>query len=178
MHGIVSLLDTEHEARVVALWEELHSELGLGTVRKTLFPHLSYQGALGYDADALEAPLRAVAREQAPFTVNVDGLGVFTGPAPVLYLAVLRTPELAAFQCRVWDAAVPAANGADQNFQPETWIPHITLAINDLDAERLAQAVRVLGTRPLRWRISVDNVAYGEEDGEQTHVRWRMPLGA
>lgn len=179
MHGIVSLLDSEHEAFVLALWGELRCELGLAGTRATPFPHLTYQAAASYDEAALVASLRAVAREQPPFTVAADGLGIFTGPAPILYIALLRTPELAAFQSRVWAAAAPAASALDAYFQPETWIPHITLALRGLDAERLGQAVRLLGTRPLRWQWRVDHLAYGADDGAGTHseLRWRLPLG-
>ncbi|HEV7129704.1 MAG TPA: 2'-5' RNA ligase family protein [Ktedonobacterales bacterium] len=176
MHGIVSLLDAEHEARVLALWEELGREFGLGARRKTPFPHLSYQGALGYADEDLEARLRVIAVEQPAFKVTADGLGVFTGAAPVLYIPVLRTAELAALQRRVWEVGIPMANGADEYFRPESWTPHITLAMHDLDAERLGQAIRHLGTRELRWEIQMDNLAYIDEDVAESSLRWRIRL--
>ncbi|HEY7833700.1 MAG TPA: 2'-5' RNA ligase family protein [Ktedonobacterales bacterium] len=176
MHGIVTLLDQSAYAAVAAVWAELAREFGLGGVRRTPFPHFSYQIAAAYDPLRLEAALMAFAREQRPFTVRASGLGVFTGPAPVLYVPVVRTAVLSAFQAALWEAAASRATDPDAYYTPDRWMPHITLAQHDLDAARLGQVVAALGARDLTWEITVDHLAYIEDHGATSEVRLRVPL--
>lgn len=177
MHGIVSLLDNAAHAAVEALWDELAHAFGLGGIRRTPYPHFSYQIAPGYDLSQLETALAAFARGQQPFVVRASGLGIFTGPAPVLYVPVVRTAALSAFQAALWEAAAPCATDPDASYTPDRWMPHITLAQHDRDAALLGQVVAALGARDLTWEIAVDHLAYIEEQGDTGAVRLRVPLG-
>lgn len=177
MHGIVSLLDPAAYAAVEALWDELARTFGLGGVRRTPFPHFSYQIAATYEPSRLEAVLTSFARGRRPFAVRASGLGVFTGPAPVLHVPIVRTAELSAFHAALWEAAAPCATDPSAYYLPDQWMPHITLAMHDLDAARLGQVVAALAARELTWDITVDHVAYIEDQGDTSEVRQRMPLG-
>jgi len=96
MEGLVSLLDAEHDARVRALWSELETGLGLHGVWTTPYPHFSYQIAPRYDP-AIQ-PIARNLSAAAPFEIRTGGLAVFTLPAPVLYLPIVRTAALSAWQ--------------------------------------------------------------------------------
>jgi hypothetical protein len=89
VHGLVSLLDDEHSARVEEVWRDLEREFGLTGISITPFPHYSYQVAREYDPVELETRTRQIASDALPFTVRTCGLGVFTGRKPVLYLPVV-----------------------------------------------------------------------------------------
>lgn len=54
MHGVVSLLDEQHYARVEQLWRELESTFGVRDLYNTPFPHFSYHVAQHYDVEKLE----------------------------------------------------------------------------------------------------------------------------
>jgi 2'-5' RNA ligase len=176
MEGLVSLLDAEHDALTRALWEELEAALGLRGVWATPYPHFSYQIAPSYEGEALAEAAQALARSAAPFEVRTAGLGLFTGPEPVLYLPVVRTAALSAWQAQVWAAALPAARDPVPYYQPDQWAPHITLAQGDLTPGRVAEAARLLAGREFHWTIEVDNLSFIGEVGTAQELRWRWAL--
>src|SRR5690348_10878558 len=95
MDAVVSLLDREHEARIEALWDELAREFGVDALlSRVAIPHFSYHVAEKYDEPKLEAALRTFAHVHRPFTVRCAGLGIFTGPNPVLYIPIVRNGDL------------------------------------------------------------------------------------
>ena len=158
MQGIVSTLDREHNARIESLWSELEHTFGL-KYACVAYPHFSYQVAESY-APGVDGALRALAAEARPFEVTTSGLGIFTGERPVLFIRVIRDARLTAFHDAVAEAAAPYARGLHANhYSHEHWIPHITLAIEDLTHDNLPDVIRLLSRRSFEWTITVDNVA-------------------
>lgn len=179
MHAIVSLFDPKTHAQMEDLWADLRRATGHGgpPVPGSYPPHVSHHAAASYNLAGLAAALGAFARGRHSFQVRASGLGIFTGPEPVLYLPVIRTAELSALHVALWDAIEPCATDPSPYCSPEQWMPHITLAMHDIDAAVLGQAVALLGARPLTWDITVDNLAYIEDLGDTAQVRLRVPLG-
>ena len=177
MQGIVTLPDPAHYAATEAVWAELAEVLGLRGVYVTPFPHFSYHVARGYDPAALTAALARVAASAAPFTVTTAGLAAFTGPAPVLYLPVVRTAALSALHAALWVALEPAAAGSQAYYAPDSWMPHITLGFGDLTPDSLAEAIRLLGGRNFNWKFPVDNLAHINDAGGAQNVAQRISLG-
>ncbi len=177
MNGVVSLLDPEHYALTEALWAELAGALGLRGVYATPYPHFSYHVAAGYDRARLQSALQQATAGAQAFMVTTAGLGVFTGPAPVLYLPVVRTPELSAFHARLWPALEAAATGSVPYYAPPNWVPHITLGFGDLTPATLAQALTLLGGRDFNWEIHVDNLAYVDDADGQPSLAQKLFLG-
>lgn len=178
MHGVVSLLDAEHETRVHKLWREFQQEPGLPGVPRTPIPHLSYHVAPDYDLPALQETLQAAAAGLSPLTISTSGLGIFTGEEPVVYLAVTRSPELSALHEEVWALANRHAEGPPPYYSPARWVPHITIAQGGLDNSRLAALVARLAALDLGWQIRLDNLAliYDPGDGrphKQTGL-WKL----
>lgn len=158
MQGIVSTLDTEHNTRIEALWSELEHDFGL-KYACVAYPHFSYQIAESY-APGVESALRALAAQTQPFEVITSGLGIFTGERPVLFVRVVRDAELTAFHDAVAETVAPYARGLHANhYGHEYWIPHITLAIEDLTHDNLPDVIHLLSRRSFDWTIRVDNVA-------------------
>jgi hypothetical protein len=93
MQGVVSLLDPEHHRLVKGLWAELKRNFGVSRVYQAPEPHFSYQLARYYNEKSLEPILRQHAAGKTPFQVRTAGLGIFSGPHPVIYIPVVRSPE-------------------------------------------------------------------------------------
>jgi len=161
MMAVVSLLDERHDLQVRALWGELARDFGPRRVTEIVRdPHVTYQGAEDYDLDRLDTALCAVAAATAPFTISTTGLGIFTGPQPVLYLAVVRSAALTTFHTALWDAIGTAGRDYSPLYAPAgPWTPHITLAQWDLTPENIGPIAARLATRPLGWEIPIDNLA-------------------
>ncbi len=176
MHAIVSLLDDKHYQLVEDLWAELKREFGVQGVYVTPFPHFSYQIATHYDFEALEPLLQHFALHYGPFPVKTTGLGIFTGTHPVLYIPVVRDPELTDFHEAVWQQGSRAEEGVQNYYHPEQWMPHITIGFGDITADNLSQIVRYLAGRDFNWEITIDNIALIYDTGTKQELRERFKL--
>jgi 2'-5' RNA ligase len=174
--GVVALLDQRHNEAVEEIWEELRREAGILRPQPDI-PHYSYHVAESYDESAVEAALRKLAASSRPFRAWTTGLGVFTTPAPVVYVAVVRSLELSRYQRWAWWEIEPSARSSLDYYRPERWVPHITLAQQGLTADNLAAAIRLLANRELHWPIEVDNIAWVDGSSPEQPLRLRLPLG-
>jgi 2'-5' RNA ligase len=176
MHGVVSLLEQRSYAAVEGLWDELERQFGVRGVRATPFPHFTYQVAGAYDEPALESAMRRVAGARPPFQARTTGLGVFTGAEPVVYVPVVRDARLSALHEAVWDALSPAGSDVSGYYRPDQWMPHITLAWADIDAERAGAIAGYLAGRSFDWEITIDNLTFIRDTGDRQEIAARVPL--
>ena len=179
MHAVVTVLQPELYHRVEALWDDLERRFGLSGARITPIPHFSWQIAPEYDFARVEDCLQTVAQGLAPFEVETTGIGVFRGPAPVVFIDVRRTPALAALHVRLWEALRPHRRRESPYYSPEAWRPHITLAEKDLSPAHVERVVSHLSRLPLRWTVAVDNLALIEQpQGAVGRLRFSRRFGA
>lgn len=178
MHGIVSLLDSAHDRLVEALWAELDEVCSVRGVYVTPFPHFSYHVAEQYEVDKLAEIVRQVARDTLSFRIRTTGLGMFTGAQPVLYLPVVRTSELSRLHHTLWHAIAPVSAGRVDYYQPDVWMPHITIGFGDVDVDSAAAAIRLLGARTYDWDIAIDNLTLVYDTGTRLLPCGRYPLAA
>lgn len=178
MHGVVFLLDKAHYAATEQLWAELAEVCGLRGVYVTPYPHFSYHVAQGYTAVELATALQRLTNQAQAFTVTTAGLGVFTGPAPVLYLPVVRTLALSQFHQQVWECLEPLSTGSVSYYQPQAWVPHITLSFGEVPLAKLAAAMQLLGGRTFNWEITVNHLAYMADTGTEQVLLGRYAFGA
>ncbi len=178
MNGVVSLLDDEHYRLVEQVWEELSRDFGVRGIYATPFPHFTYQVSEEYDLRAVGNALHRLAADLTPFTVRTGGLGVFTVARPVLYVPIVRSPELDALHRDVWAAVgrEPAGEAAAY-YAPEMWLPHVTLAQGDIDCDQLAEIVRTLARRNFHWEMEVNNLSLIYDTGTEQGMRCRFNFG-
>jgi 2'-5' RNA ligase len=175
MQGVVTLLDDRHYARVQAIWEELEQKFGVRGMFVMQYPHFSYQVAEAYDELACESRLKELAARTRPFRVRTAGLGVFTVASPVLYVPLVRTPQLSELHRDIWDGVGhPTLSPVTHYYHPDEWAPHVTLAQGDIDPDRLAEIVRLLSRRNFHWEITVSNLAIIYDTGREQGVRCRF----
>ncbi len=77
-----------------------------------------------------------------PFPIRLSGVRVFTGRRSILVRAVVESPELLAFHCRICQV-MRDCPGLPTNLAPGSWTPHVTLA-RGLSADQLDTAIDVL----------------------------------
>ncbi len=176
LEAVVSILDDEHYEIVEALWKELDQDFGIRGVFLTPIPHFSYQVAESYDHEELAMTLQVFAKTQEPFIAYTSGLGLFTGPAPTLYIPVVRSLALTHFHENLWKATQGLANGLIPHYDPQSWFPHITLTQDDADAETIGEIFTRLCHREFNWRIPIDNVALICDMCGEQGIAHRYPL--
>ena len=129
MHAVVSLCDEPTTKAVNNLWAELANDFGVGHLAEVLpYPHVSYQIARHYDEAQLTNLVEQLAHQATPFSLQASGLALFTGLHPVLYVPIVRSIELSHFHQKVWQTILPAGEGIPLYYEPNFWMPHITLA--------------------------------------------------
>ena len=174
MHGLVSLLDEEHYQQVHSIWKMLEEECGLEGIKVTPFPHFSWLIASDFDWPALEDALGKLAAHTYPFTVQTAGLGLFSGPSPVIFIPVIRSKELSDFHNQVWDYIQDLGTNVSPYYAPSNWVPHISLAYSDVTPETLPCALNELAFQSFNWEIRVDNITLiFEPDGQVGEIRYR-----
>lgn len=176
MHGVVSILDEAHYERVEALWAELKREFGVGSARVVHYPHFSYHVAVGYDLGRLTAALETIAGKTAAFTIKATGLGIFTGSEPVLYVPIVRSAALTTLHKQVWTAIEPASRESIAYYEPDLWLPHITLSQGDIDLANLGAIVQWLNEQSLNWDIPVTNLSVIYDTGQGYEIPIRIAL--
>jgi 2'-5' RNA ligase len=166
MYAIVTVLDEPANAKIQSLWLELEERCGLSDFRTFPIPHMSWQGAETYDIPAVEKILAQLASSHEAETLQTDGLGLFTGPDPVIYLPLVKSQTVTRLQQAIWRRVKPKATGLNPYYAPELWIPHITLALREVTIEKLTCAVQYLALRPLKFEVSINNFSLVYQEGE------------
>src|SRR5437867_11403865 len=144
MHGVVSLLDYKHHQLVKDLWAELAREFAVSKVYEAPEPHFSYQLARHYNVKSLGPVLRRFAASKTSFQVRAAGLGIFTKPRLVLYVPVVRNPELMQFHEALWQEISSTGSGVEDYYHHSRWMPHITIGICYINKDNLPRIVRFL----------------------------------
>ena len=175
--GIAALLDDQHTRIVEAIWQEFTQRFGVHGLSQTPIPHLTYHVAASYDTSVAVPQLRQIASQTPPFMIQTNGLGLFTGPEPVLYIHVRPSPHLDALHHRLWAALDGSAGVPSLLYSPDYWQPHISL-MRTLEPDVLAQAVTLLSQRDFSWHINVETLSIISAPPGAVHtVEWRVNLG-
>lgn len=179
MHSAIALFDVESTSQVERLWEMLASELQLDGVQRTPIPHLSWDVFLDANEHGLEDALERRAGGMAPLTLELNGLGVFPGADPVLYLNVLKTSQLLELHGSLHGDLSRVVQGRSPLYSPDRWAPHVTLAAHDGDARRMCMGIVKLLERDLPDQLRVDALGWIEQPtGEVGRLAARFPLSA
>lgn len=159
MYGVASLLDYKHYRLLKDLWAEMAMEFAVNGVYIPSYPHVSYQVARGYNVKFLTPVLKLFAANKTSFQVQASGLDIFIGPHPVLYIPVVRNPELTQFHSALWKEISSTASSIEDYYHPSHWVPHITIGIGNMKKDNLSPIVRLLAERNFNWEMTIDNIA-------------------
>lgn len=142
-YGICSdLRGGEAQAAATTLWDHLERRYGLAEARAAIRPHVSYLvGEVTggpVQVEALSTRVAAAASGIAPVEIEIGGVGVFDGPAPALYLRVVRSEPLLRTHAAILGATRDAFTSIWPYYLPDAWTPHVTLALRDLAPDCVA----------------------------------------
>lgn len=166
MIAITSLLDRTHSDKVNELTENLEEKFGLTAVKATPYPHLTLLTAEVPDMEELKQYLELTCFEAPDFTIRTTGLGIFPGPQPVVYIPVLRTPPLNQLHAKLHADISEMSSEMGLYYNPNMWLPHITLALGDTTPEMLGPLLSYLFNYNFNWEITLDNITILQKSGD------------
>lgn len=181
MVGVVTLLDDECGAVLRSLWESLAREFGRGGLFPDSSPHLSLHVADSYDLAEVEKRVVSLAASNPPFTIKTAGLGLFFGESLVVHLPVVRSSRLTVLQRSTHDEIRRHAQGDTARYEPNTWMPHITLGMWPADSAKAGAIVDYIvaqGTEQLALESQVESLGVIEDDGESRRVHFTHKFAA
>jgi 2'-5' RNA ligase len=167
MHGIVSLLDPPHYAKVEGLWDVLGLDCSVLGIQVTPRPHFSWHVAQDYNIKVLGPLLAKIASQARPFKVRTTGIGLFTGSKPAVFIPVVKDALLLKFHEIMWKMAKDASIFPSPYYAPPVWMPHITLAYGETNWQRLSCVLEKLTYHPFNWEIVVDHIAVSYENEDR-----------
>lgn len=177
MFAIISELDSKSTESVKELWRKLRDKCSLKAIYDQPTPHLSWFVAEELDVRSSATTLNRLAGNICGFTTQAYGIGFFTGLRPVLYLPLVKTQDMIEIHNQVWDQIPGFSKQPKPYYDPSNWMPHVTLAVNDLSTENLACALGSLVFETIELAISIDNmiiVAYGADPTNEPLHRFRF----
>jgi 2'-5' RNA ligase len=177
MLAIASLLDPETDQQIRRLWELLEEKCGLLEIKSAPFPHFSWAASEDIEWRSASKKLEKITHKTEAFKVRTAGLGIFSGPTPVLYIPIVKSPFLLATHLEIWKRLERFLIKPQGYYSPNQWIPHITIALGDLDAEKLSCAVQDLAFQKMAFDISVTNISVIYHTNEGVGIKSRFELG-
>ena len=159
MYAIISELDPESSTTVNQLWQKLCDACGLNAIYNMPLPHLTWMVAEELEIENSSPIIAQISEGTTPLTLHTFGLGVFTGDNPVLYLPTVKSIEMINLHEKIWNQISPFSKDQKLYYSPRLWVPHITLAINDLTKENLACAINAIAFDTIELFIQISNLA-------------------
>jgi 2'-5' RNA ligase len=130
--GITSLLTGNERDELLRFWNVFETEYNSIGVQSFDHPNLGFQGGRCSNIDMLKDELLNLSVVLSPFEVIVEGFGFFEAPSKVVYLKVQKTDELIDLHKKINNSLANCCENLFKFYTPENWVPHITLAMDDL----------------------------------------------
>lgn len=166
MIAIASLLDQTATERVSDLTDKLETKFGLSGVKITPYPHLTLLTAEMPDMEEFKEYLERTCLETRKITVRTTGLGIFPGQNPVVFIPVLRTFPLNDLHARLHRDVAEMSTEMGVYYNPNLWLPHISLALGDTTPEILGPVLAYLCDFNFNWEITLDNLTIMQKCGD------------
>lgn len=166
MFVIFSEIDPEAANQVSRLWYALRKSCGLKAIYNVPRPHVTWFAADQINSSNVEQILIIMAEQTKALSLRTFGFGIFSGENPVLYLPIVKTKAMFNIHQQLWDQLCQQCNGHQSYYEPSKWVPHITLALKDLNKNNLTCAVNAIAFKPLELLIHIDAIALATYQNE------------
>lgn len=140
-------------------------------------PHITLQPPFKWlDADVplLEECLRTFASRRATVPIILDGFAAF--PPRVIYINVLRTPELLELQTELMAAMETMLGITDPVSKTRPYAPHMTVAFKDLTKQNFKAAWTEIQQRQLQFEFIATQLTLLIHDGKRWNVKSEFPF--
>jgi len=167
MYAIISEIDEQSGEKVNHIWQKLCEACGLGAIYATPTPHFTWLTAEELDVEKAKIILSTLAKNSPDISTHTFGIGIFSGVHPVLFLPLVKTIEMINIHQRIWDKISPHCKDLNMYYSSDFWLPHITLALKDINRENLACAINEIGFEKIELNVSMTSLAIAEHEDEK-----------
>lgn len=140
-------------------------------------PHITLQPPFEWHPDnieGLEAVLRDFATTQKGVPITLSGFAAF---APrVIYINVLKTPELLALQSELMSQMEAALGIVDPVSKKRPFAPHMTVAFKDLTRQNFKAAWPEFQDKPLQFEFTGTHLTLLMHDGKRWNIKQEFPF--
>ena len=140
-------------------------------------PHVTLQQPFRWSPDNLEVlqdSLRDFAASRPPLSVILEGFGAFK--PKVIYVNVLKTPELMWLQKQLIDRTEASLAIVDPKAKSRPFAPHMTVAFRDLTRQNFKAAWPEFEHRQLHFQFTSPNLTLLIHDAQRWHVCAEFPF--
>ncbi|MDJ0702428.1 MAG: 2'-5' RNA ligase family protein [Leptolyngbyaceae cyanobacterium MO_188.B28] len=141
-------------------------------------PHITLQPPFEWPAATvadLQTSLMSFAMGHSAIPIALSGFGSF--PPRVIYINVLKTPELMALQQALAVHMEAELDIVDRRSQHRSFAPHMTVAFRDLKPRAFKQAWLEFETRSLQFQFMADQLTLLIHTGQRWTVSQVFPFG-
>lgn len=157
MQALVTLLPQPFYQTVIEIWSVLEERFACKSDYVKPEPHFTWQYADSYDLCALSV-LESLSAKIAPFEVETDIVSSFSDDNSVLFVRILPSKRLEDTHRQIWNTLQPFGNNPSLLYQPESWVPHITLSQHGDTALNPEAVKEYLNTLDVKWKFTVDRL--------------------
>lgn len=168
--GVLSILEGNMLDEARRLWKLFETEYASKGVQSFDFPNVTFQGGQCRDVSRLKDELRALARHLQPFEVIIDGLDCFGSQSKVVFFKVRLTDDLRRVHQVVNETLGQHCENLFQDYLPENWIPHVTVAMKDLTDQVFNRAMHNLRGYHPYYQQTISNINLVQAFGEMERI--------
>ena len=140
-------------------------------------PHVTLQPPFKWqpeDLPALNLGLKSFAQAQKTVPMTLLGFGAFV--PRVIYINVLKTPELLSLQKALMTYLEESFAIVDPVSKTRPFAPHMTVAFRDLSKQNFRAAWREFQQRSLHFEFTVSQLTLLAHNGRQWEIKTQFPL--
>jgi len=167
MNGIVTRLPEFIKNEVESIWKHFNSEFEMDRVMSTSFAHITWVIAHSCEEETVGEILKELRKVSVPFVIKTNGIGIFTGKRPAMYIQIKPCIEILNFQSKIYRLFSPYAQRLKKHYKPEVWIPHISIAIEDLTLENVSDAVKFILNKTFKYDIRIESFSLVRKERNQ-----------
>lgn len=140
-------------------------------------PHITLQPPFEWslnEVSALKECLRTFAQTQIPIPITLKGFGAFV--PRVIYINVLKTPELLAVQKKLMTYLEESLGIVDQVSKTRPFSPHMTVAFKDLTRQKFRIAWNEFEHREFEHEFIASHLTLLIHEGKKWNIHDEFPL--
>lgn len=158
MYALTTMLSDSVNDLTKQLWKTLQCDCELLGIQIVPSPHFSWLGCEEINMPEFKNALRNISLKMREFSVSTTGLGLFTGNEPVVFIPIVKTRTLIDAHELIWNTLIPFCVNPNNYYAPDHWVPHITLAMHDINPKSAGCAIEKLLPIDFNFTINVNHL--------------------